>query len=129
MKIDLDKVRGENKFRDFWFRNPKLKEDSILKRIIIKNDLDEQATLEGESGCGMSFFANLPMKFYDLDFRGVFFVIMRPIILNYTILDNFLHHRSDTSNNEVFTAINSSISNERIKVNDKIRKKDKVENK
>lgn len=122
-KVDLvmdDSFKGEIEFKNVWFRYPQRKSDWVLKGLNLKIRPYETVALVGESGCGKSTLVSLVLRFYDInkgqilidgvdiksykirDLRKAMGLVMQePTLFNYTIHENILYGKSESTNSEI----------------------------
>ncbi len=113
--------KGEIEFRNVWFRYPARKSDWVLKGLNLTIRPYETVALVGESGCGKSTIVSLILRFYDInkgqilvdgvdirDYRiadlrkAMGLVMQEPTLFNYTIHENILYGKSDSTNSEIY---------------------------
>jgi len=119
-EIDLKTFRGEIEFKDVWFRYPTRKNEWVFKGLNLKISPNESVAVVGESGSGKSTLVNLLLRFYDPDHGSVLIdgidsreynlkhlrqrmglVMQEPTLFNYTIKENILYGKDNSSNSEI----------------------------
>lgn len=112
----------------------------MLKGLNLEIQPNESVALVGESGSGKSTFVKLMMRFYEpqsgeilldgvpiQDYNlhqlrtAISLVMQEPIIFNYTIQDNMLYGKLNSSNEEIFESSEKANCNDFI-VNQEERK-------
>lgn len=106
-----------------WFRYPTRLEQWIFKGLNLKINKDEIVAVVGESGQGKSTFINMVMRFYDPEFGQVLIdgvdvreynvrdlrerlglVMQEPLLFNYSLQENILYGKVQSSNEEIYQA-------------------------
>lgn len=124
-RLTSEEITGKIEFKDVWFRYPTRKEDWVLRGLNLIINPRETIALVGESGCGKSTFVSLLMRFYDVDSGEILLdgvniqeynlhdlrntmgmVMQEPVLFNYSIKDNILYGKQDSSNSDIMTAAN-----------------------
>jgi len=114
---ELLQVTGKIEFKDVSFSY--VPETGILKDISLSAQPGELVAIVGPSGAGKSSFANLLLRFYDLDKGAIYldgvnikalktanlrkqfgFIQQEPILFNMTILDNIRYGKPEATREE-----------------------------
>lgn len=62
-----DKIKGDIKFSNVWFRYPSRKSEWVLRNLNMTIKHKENLAIVGESGGGKSTIMQLLLRFYDVD--------------------------------------------------------------